>query len=137
MEYKKLLEQVRKELPESVFEKDRFEIPKVRGHIQGNKTIISNFLQIASAVGREPEHMLKFVLRELAAPGEIKKSGSVIIGTKIPSSRINEKIKQYANLFVFCPECGKPDTKIEKEKTFTFIKCMACGAKHTVKTKIA
>jgi len=136
MDYKKLLEQARSELPESVFKKERFEIPKVVGHIQGNRTVISNFLQIASTLGRDAEHMLKFVLRELAAPGEIKKSGSVIIGTKIPSSRINEKIKQYANSFVFCPECGKPDTKLEKEKTFTFIKCLACGAKHTVKTKI-
>lgn len=137
MEYKKLLEQARKQLPESVFKKERFEIPKIMGHIQGNRTVISNFKQIAGALGRDSDHMLKFVLRELAAPGEIKKSGSVIIGTKVPASRINEKIKQYANLFVFCPECGKPDTKLEKEKAFTFIKCMACGAKHTVKTKIA
>ncbi len=137
MEYKKLLKNARKQLPESVFKKERFEIPKVRGHIQGNRTVISNFLQIASILGRDKDHMLKFVLRELAAPGEIKKSGSVIMGTKIPSSRINEKIKQYANLFVFCPECGKPDTKLEREKVFTFIKCMACGAKHSVKTKIA
>ncbi len=81
MEYKKLLEQARKELPKSVFEKERFEIPKVRGHIQGNRTVISNFLQIANSVGREPEHMLKFVLRELAAPGEIKKSGD---STSVP-----------------------------------------------------
>ena len=137
MEYKKLLEQARKQLPESVFKKERFEIPKVMGHIQGNRTVISNFLQIAGTLGRDSDHMLKFILRELAAPGEIKKTGSVIIGTKVPASRINEKINQYANLFVFCPECGKPDTKLEKEKAFTFIKCMACGAKHTVKTKIA
>ena len=137
MEYKKLLEKARKELPESVFEKERFEIPKVIGHIQGKRTVISNFLQIADMFGRDVEHMLKFILRELATPGEIKKSGSVIIGTKVPAYRINEKIKQYADLFVFCPECGKPDTKIEKEKMVTFIKCMACGAKHVVKTKIS
>lgn len=137
MEYKKLLEEARKNLPESVFKKERFEIPKVRGHLQGNRTVISNFLQIAGLLGRDSEQLLKFILREIAAPGEIKKSGSVIIGTKVPSSRINQKIKQYANLFVFCPECGKPDTKLEKEKAFTFIKCMACGARHTVKTKIA
>ena len=88
MEYKKLLEQARKQLPESVFKKERFEIPKVIGHIQGNRTVISNFLQIANTLGRDSDHMLKFVLRELAAPGEIKKSGGVIIGTKVPSSRI-------------------------------------------------
>jgi len=135
-EYKKLLEGVRKELPEHVFQKDRFEMPKIRGHIQGNRTVISNFLQIANALGREPENMLKFVLRELATPGEIKKSGSVIIGSKVPASRINEKIKQYANSYVFCYECGKPDTKIEKEGNLSYIKCTACGARHPIRSKI-
>ena len=134
--YKELLEAARKDLPENVFQKERFEIPKVRGHIQGNRTVISNFLQIADILGREPEKMLKFILRELATPGEIKKSGSVIIGTKVPASRINEKIKHYADSHVFCYECGKPDTKIEKEGNFSFIKCMACGARHTIKSKV-
>lgn len=136
MNYKKLLKQARKELPDMVFEKERFEIPKIRGHIQGNRTIISNFIQIADSLRREPEHMLKYVLRELATPGEIKKSGSVIIGTKISASRVNEKIKQYANEFVLCSECGKPDTKIEKEDNFSYLKCAACGARHRIKAKI-
>tara|TARA_Y100000031_G_scaffold114771_1_gene126958 strand:+ start:188 stop:607 length:420 start_codon:yes stop_codon:yes gene_type:complete len=135
-DYKKLLEKVRKDLPEHVFQKERFEIPNVRGHIQGNRTVISNFLQIAGVLGREPESMLKFVLRELATPGEIKKSGSVIMGTKVPASRINEKVKQYANSYVFCYECGKPDTKIEKEDNFSFLKCTACGARHSIKSKV-
>ncbi|MBI2651768.1 translation initiation factor IF-2 subunit beta [Candidatus Woesearchaeota archaeon] len=135
-EYEKLLEGVRKELPEHVFQKERFEIPKVKGHIQGNRTIINNFLQIANTLRREPENMLKFILRELATPGEIKKSGSVIIGTKVPASRINEKIRQYANTYVFCYECSKPDTKIEKDGNFSFLKCMACGARHAIKSKL-
>jgi len=37
-DYKKLLKEVRKELPEHIFHKERFEIPKVSGHIQGNRT---------------------------------------------------------------------------------------------------
>lgn len=135
-EYKKLLEDVRKELPEHVFQKERFEIPKVKGHVQGNRTVISNFLQIAGVLGRKPESMLKFVLRGLATPGEIKKSGSVIMGTKVPASRINERIKQYANSYVFCYECSKPDTKIEKEGNFSFMKCTACGARHSIKSKV-
>ena len=136
MEYKELLKKVRKELPKSVFEKERFEIPKIRGHMQGNRTILSNFLQIADILGRQPEHLLKYILKELATPGEIKKSGSVIIGTKVGASRINEKVRQYANEFVLCPECGKPDTKIEKEDKFTFLKCHACGARHPIKAKV-
>ena len=136
MEYKEILKEVRKGLPEVVFLKERFEMPKVMGHLQGNRTIVSNFLQIASALRRAADHLLKYVLKELATPGEIKKSGALILGTKISASRINEKIRQYANEFVLCFECGKPDTKIEKEDNLTYIKCTACGAKNIVKAKI-
>jgi len=136
MKYEELLKNAREKLPKSVFEKERFEIPKVRGHIQGNRTILSNFLQIADILGRKPEHLLKYILKELATPGEIKKNGSVIIGTKVGTLRINEKVRQYANEFVLCSECGKPDTKIEKEDKFSFLKCHACGAKHPIKAKI-
>ena len=135
-DYKTMLEGVRKSLPESVFEKERFALPKVKGHLQGSRTVISNFMQIASTLRREPSHILKYILRELAAPGELKRSGSGIIGTKMPASRINEKIAQYANEFVFCPECGKPDSKLEKEGQLLYIKCSACGARHIVKAKI-
>ena len=136
MDYKELLKEVRKNLPESVFLKERFEIPKVLGHIQGNRTIITNFIQIASTLRRDVDHMLKYILKELATPGEIKKSGSLILGTKVPASRINDKIRQYANEFVLCFECGKPDTKLEKEGELTYMKCTACGAKNIVKAKI-
>ena len=38
-DYKELLEKGRKELPESLkVTAGRFEIPKVKGHIEGNKT---------------------------------------------------------------------------------------------------
>lgn len=130
-----MLKRGRGNLPESVFEKERFEIPKVKGHIEGNKTIISNFKQIAQVLRRSVDHMLKYILRELAAPGEIK-GNLLIIGTKMPASRINEKIKQYAYEFVLCQECGKPDTELVKEGEFLFLKCSACGGKKPVKSKI-
>jgi len=136
MEYEGLLKRARERLPESVFEKERFEIPKVRGHIEGNKTVISNFVQIAGILRRPVEHLLKFILRELATPGEVKRSGLLVLGSKVAASRINEKIRQYAYTFVLCPDCGKPDTEIKKEGDFSFLKCTACGAKHPVKSKI-
>lgn len=134
MEYEKLLEKARKELPKTVLkEAERFEIPKVKGHIQGNRTVISNFYQIADALHRPPEHLFKYLLKELATPGELKKSAA-IIGRKISAERINKKVIQYAETFVLCPECKKPDTKLYKEDRVTFIRCMACGAKHPVQT---
>lgn len=134
-EYEKMLEGAYKALPESEKKKERFEVPKVRGHIQGNRTIISNFHQIATLLRRPPEHLLKYILKELATPGELKKQG-VIIGSKVPASRINEKIEKYVETFVLCKECGKPDTKLRKEAGFLFLKCLACGAKQSIKAKI-
>ena len=120
-EYEKMLDSAYKDLPELDKKQERFEIPKVRGHIQGNRTIISNFYQIATTLRRPPEHLLKFILKELATPGELKKQG-VIIGSKVPASRINEKIEKYVEFFVLCKECGKPDTKLSKEAGFLFLK---------------
>jgi translation initiation factor 2 subunit 2 len=132
MPYEELLKKARQELPESVFIKERFEIPKVKGFIQGNNTIVVNFVQIAKTLGREPEHLLKFVLKEIAAPGKLD-GQRLIVGSKISASLINQKVKLYANTYVLCPECGKPDTKLIKEKTVSSLKCAACGAKHPVR----
>ena len=134
-DYEALLDRGKKSLPETMQRVERFVIPNVRGHIQGNKTILSNFLQIAQHLGRKPEHLLKYVLKELATPGEIKKQ-FVLLGTKVPASRINEKIQKYAEAFVICRECGKPDTKLTKEGNVYIIKCQACGARHSVYSKI-
>ncbi|MBU0461196.1 MAG: translation initiation factor IF-2 subunit beta [Nanoarchaeota archaeon] len=135
MDYEEMLKKARKELPESVFNAERFEIPKVQGHLEGNKTIISNFHQIASVLGRTDEHLLKYVLRELATPGDVRQ-GMLIMKTKVPASKINEKIRKYSTEFVICSECGKPDTKIVKEGQVSYLQCNACGAKHAVKSKI-
>ncbi len=132
MDYKELLKKGRSELPESVFESERFEIPKVIGHLQGNKTVISNFHAIADKLSRPVDHFLKYILKELATPGNLTKNG-LIIGTKVPASRINEKIRKYASEYVICPDCGKPDTKIIKEGELFYLRCQACGSKHQVK----
>ncbi len=130
-----MLKRAKKDLPENLQKVERFEVPKIRGHIQGNKTIISNFVQIANLLNRKPEHLLKYVLKELATPGDIKKN-VVIFGTKVPASKINDKVQKYVDQFVICKECGKPDTKLTKEGNIFFIKCQACGAKHSVFAKI-
>ena len=110
---------------------DRFEIPKVEGHIEGTKTIITNFKQICGYVRRDCEHMLKFLLRELASPGSMK-GDRLVLTRKISSSLINEKIALYVQQYVICKECKKPDTEIMKEGEFNFLHCLACGAKKPV-----
>lgn len=115
--------------------KDRFEIPKIEGHFEGKKTILTNFFQIASYIRRNPEHFQKFILRELAASGQ-KDGDRLVLNMTVPSAKINQKVEQYVKEFVLCKECGKPDTELSKEDRMSFVKCLACGAKHSVRNKI-
>ena len=135
MEYEKLLKEGKSKLVNTAVTKERFDIPKVSGHIQGNKTIIVNFSGMCSLVRRPLEQLLKYLQRELATPADIK-GGRLELGRKISSAIINEKIEKYCRDFVLCKECGKPDTQLLKENRVLFMKCTACGAKHPVKAKI-
>jgi len=114
---------------------ERFEIPRVQSIIQGSKTIIANFARIAQIFRRDVDHLQKYLLRELATPGNLD-GPRLVLNRKISSSLINQKIEQYASTFVICKECGKPDTTLNKEDRFTYIKCQACGAKHYINSKI-
>ena len=130
--YEELLQKAERELPESITGSERFTIDKVLGHIEGNKTVIINLKKIARDLGRDENHLLKYLLRELATPGKFV-GERVIFGTKIAASLINKKIKKYASEFVYCSECSKPDTKLVEEKEVMYLRCLACGAKKPVK----
>ena len=133
--YEKLLNEAYKEVKEVEGKGERFEIPKVQGHFEGKKTIITNFSQIANHIRRNPEHFQKFLLRGLATSGNIE-GDRLVLNMKVPSAKINQKIEDYVKEFVLCKECGKPDTELSKQDRLTFVHCLACGAKHPVRTKI-
>ena len=135
MNYEQLLDDAYSKVKQIDTSSERFEIPKIQGHFQGRKTILTNFFQTATHLRRSPEHFQKFLLRELAASGH-KEGDRLILNTKVPSAKINPKIEQYVKEFVLCKECGKPDTEIKKQDRLTFLHCLACGAKHSVRGKI-
>lgn len=135
MKYEQMLEKLYSEVKPIKSTGERFEIPKVKGLIEGNKTIITNFAQLCDVIRRLKEHVAKYLFRELAAPGVID-GDRLILNRKLNSALINEKVESYVNEFVICPECKKPDTELKREDRIMFLHCLACGAKHVVRTKI-
>ena len=135
MNYEELLQKARTELPLETSSGERFEIPKVKGHIQGNKTIISNLAQIASSLSRPLELLVKYLEKQLATKGLVE-GNFVIFNSKIPASKINTRIEQFTDQFVICKQCGKPETKLSKDTGVFFISCQACGAKYSLNAKI-
>jgi len=135
MTYESLLDEAYKKVKQVEGTGERFEISKIEGLYEGKKTILTNFMQIASHLRRKPEHIQKFLLRELATSGNMD-GERLILNNKIPREKIDQKIEAYVKEFVLCKECGKPDTEIIKEDRLTFLHCLACGAKHSVRGKI-
>ncbi len=130
-----MLKAAKEKLPKVQAKSERFELPKIKGRVEGNKTIIVNLFQIADLLAREPEHILKYLQRELATPGHFEDK-RLVFGRKLASKMINEKLKKYVDIFVLCGECGKPDTKLTMEEGKQYKKCMACGNKNIVTAKI-
>jgi translation initiation factor 2 subunit 2 len=126
-DYDKLLERVWGGLPEKLKKHDRFEIPEADAFIEGSVTIIRNLNDIAQVFNRTPDHLMKYLSKELAAPTSTDGSRS-IIQRKLKKQIIDDKIREYAKEFVVCHECGRPDTKIGEMENQKIVKCEACGA---------
>jgi translation initiation factor 2 subunit 2 len=134
MDYEAMLKKGREALPEDIDKGERFTIPKIKGHLQGNKTIISNLGQIASTLRRPTDILVKYIEKQMATKGLVENT-FVIFNTKLSSAKINERIQQFTDQFVICKECGKPDTKLSKDTGIFFVRCSACGAKYSVNSK--
>lgn len=126
--YETLLDDAYTKVKTNCPECERFEIKRPEGRFEGTKTIVTNFMQIAACLRREPEHLAKFLFKELATPGEISGDRLILI-RKMPVERLSEKISFYASKFVICPNCKKPDTEITEENGQKYLRCMACGNK--------
>ncbi|HLD98035.1 MAG TPA: translation initiation factor IF-2 subunit beta [Candidatus Nanoarchaeia archaeon] len=132
-EYEKLLDEAYVKVKPIISSKgfERFEVPKVNIQVIGNKTYIENFLQICNYIRRQPEHVMKFLSKELAAFSKIENE-RLILNRKLQIFQVSEKINLYIREYVTCRECKKPDTTLVKQDGLIFINCLACGAKHSL-----
>ena len=133
MDYEELLTKAFDKLPKLKDSGERFEIPKIEVTMEGNYTTIKNFAAIASALRRDPIHIMKFFTKELGAPGSIKQQRAVF-QSKVPQRVIQQKLEVYVRDYVICKECKRPDTKLIKENRILILVCEACGAKYGVKS---
>lgn len=131
--YQALLQRARSKIPKNVFEYSRFKIPPMRIFVEGNKTSILNFKEIADLLSRDPQHIMKFFLRELATRGNFEGTRATFVG-KFGQLTLKSLMKRYTDKFVICQFCNKPETRIVREGKFLYLQCQACGAKESVKS---
>jgi translation initiation factor 2 subunit 2 len=132
-DYEKSLDRAMEMIPKAVSEKERFQIPEAEINVVGNRTTIKNFKAIVSALNRAPEHLIKYLLRELGVAGNMDGNQAVFQG-KFSKATVDDRIKRYVEEFVLCRECGGPDTKLVRKDRVHILRCEACGARTAVRS---
>ena len=131
-DYDELLKRACSQTPETSPKRERLELPRLYITTVGMRTIISNFKEIADVLNRDPQHILKFLTREMATAGTFHDSRAIFQG-KFQRDSFQRLLHRYMESFVICPVCKRPDTKLVKEKRLTFLLCNACGARSAIK----
>ncbi len=137
IDYMELLERAYKSLPERKVDAavtERFVLPRFEVVISGKRTFITNFKQVADLLRRKPRVLLRYLLKEIGAPGVVEGQVAVIQGEVSPRT-LNILLERFYETYVKCPVCGSPDTELRKEskRKYMYIECLACGAKSPVK----
>lgn len=129
--YEKMLDRLYSSIQVKVNTSRRFEQPIAEIlHIK-NRTIITNFKEIAEKLNRSLEELARFFYKELAIAGVLDNDKLVLFG-RFGFERINMALKYYIKKYVICPICFSIDTIITKEKKNIFLKCLACGATNSI-----
>jgi translation initiation factor 2 subunit 2 len=131
-EYESLLNRARSQIPEVGAKQERLEIPRIHHAVVGMRTIIYNFREVADALNRDPQHLLKFLSGEMATAATMQEARAIFQG-KFYVETFQRLLQRYVEGFVTCPICKRPDTKITKERRLSFLVCEACGAKSSIK----
>ncbi len=133
MEYEKMLKGLYASLPEKSKKHERFQMPEAESFIQGNKTIVRNFSAILKVIIRDSKHLFKFLAKETATSAAIDDNNRLVLSGKFSRDQVNRLIESYITQFILCPECKRPDTRVEEKQGVRMLKCEACGAISSVK----
>lgn len=130
--YEQMLDELQKNLPKQTSSGERFELPAFDSFNEGGQTLVKNINEVAGKLRREPKHLFKFLLKELAVPGTYDGKRAVL-NSKFRPEVINQKLTMYIKEYVLCTQCGKYDTNLTTFEGVKCKRCEVCGARSPVK----
>jgi translation initiation factor 2 subunit 2 len=129
MDYDEALDRALESTPDIQSEGERFEVPDPEVRPEGNVTVFENFQAVVDRLDRRGDHLLKFLQDELGTSAHIDESGRARLTGEFDADRVSDVVGDYVDAYVRCPECGLPDTQLEREQGALLIHCEACGAR--------
>ncbi len=135
-EYRALLARAKAKLPEDGSKRGRFNPPESDVLYEGKTTVWRNFADVADVVRRDQQQLFQYMLRELGTSGNIDGRRALFKG-RVVKKNIEDKLKAFLEAYVFCQECGAPDTRLVKEGRTLILRCEACGGHRPVAVRKA
>jgi len=129
MDYEDQLDRAMDRTPDIEGHGERFAVPDPEVRQEGNVTVYENFQATVRRLDRDEDHLVQFLQNELGTSGHIDESGRARLTGSFDEDRIGAAIDEYTETFVLCPECGLPDTRLEREQGALMLRCEACGAR--------
>jgi translation initiation factor 2 subunit 2 len=129
MDYDEMLDRGLSEAPDIEGSAERFEVPEADVRQEGNVTVFENFQRVCDYLGRDDDHLMKFLQTELGTSGHIDERGRARLTGDFGGDRIEVALEEYAEEYVLCSECGLPDTQLDREQGALVLRCEACGAR--------
>ena len=127
MDYESSLDRAMENVPDIGGDDERLDIPDAEPQKDGAFTRFTNMSEIADVLGREPEHLHRFIQRELGTSGKFE-DGRGRYNGNFSQTDLDAVVDAYVDEYVLCSECGLPDTRLVREDRTPMLRCDACGA---------
>lgn len=97
------------------------------------RTVVTNFQKLCKTLGRDSDHVMSYILSELAVPGNLDGTNRLIVRGKFSPMAISTVARNYIKDYVICDECKSLETIMDKDKAtrLIFLRCQCC---HGVRT---
>jgi translation initiation factor 2 subunit 2 len=127
MDYESSLNRAMDAVPDIQSSGERLSVPDAEAQKDGAFTRLTNLEGIADTVSRSPDHLHRFIQRDLGTNGKLTDGVGRYNGT-FSGENFDESIESYVESYVLCAECGLPDTRLVTEDGTPMLRCDACGA---------
>ena len=96
--------------------------------------VFSNLTPICVALNRPQEHVVAYILNELATTGNVDGADPprLVIKGRFQPKQLESVLKRYITNYVLCSHCKSHNTTLLKENRLQFLQCLDCHAKKSV-----
>merc|ERR1711865_781551 len=104
-------------------------------HREGSKKVVLiNFPDICNCMNRPADHVLSFMLAELATSGSLDAAQRVTFKGIFKQQHIEVIVRKYLKEYVLCKLCKSPETTLVKDSNtrLYFMTCNVCSASRSV-----